>query len=726
VVLSNPLGQILNELAGAVISAFEGLLAQMGDWFGLLTSGVPQGYAADAFYWSDIFHYRRTYQFPYELYRQARGARDQAVTDVDREDAEARMAFAVGWMSHCATDVVGHPFTNAKCGGPYRDHWQRHHLIENHMDSQCYSANHGGTQYGEYGVSALHFWAAFRGGGGREDMPAYDYFAGLPAYDTSDTPTGAARRRVFFDLDSGPLPDHLIDGLLDAMAAVHPDGPRILAQDPGFSATVGAGTPDGRPNRAAMDEMWTIVYSFLKMSGSDGLSPSRPQPPGVFTDHSFPTPPGGDYGVDDDPARGADVDNDDSFTLLDLILALFAWIVYIFQVVEWLVTVLPGLILDVATFPAREVIHWTVVVPLWNLYLLGRRALVMAGFLVPGPDEIDLGLTTLGTASGTFNIGALLDDPTATTLTAALATEPSGRASSASEFGLDSLYPRNIVRDRPADIAPVDLAGILGLTGRLQYAGDGAEELKPSEWIAPWRYPLTNQAGATVPQEGAPVHVGLTSSVTMRRRSCPVVPATRAPATRSRTARHLRRHRRRSGCCCHKTGIWAAPSTTAHTWQAGWPPRRVRATSSFRYRTSTWTPTVAMRGGAGTGIATTRGRRSRETRVGCGCGNAFPRSTSTQRSRIRRGCSSTVSPVRHRSSSTRTRTTRGASTGPATRSTASGMTRRRTSVSTTSTVISRRSQTPTAMIPAMESTTVRNGGEPNGWTGCPHGGGTST
>ena len=32
--------------------------------------------------------------------------------------------------------------------------------------------------------------------------------------------------------------------------------------------------------------------------------------------------------------------------------------------------------------------------------------------------------------------------------------------------------------------------------------------LKPSEWIAPWRYPATNQAGAGVAQEGAATHVG--------------------------------------------------------------------------------------------------------------------------------------------------------------------------------------------------------------------------
>lgn len=78
----------------------------------------------------------------------------------------------------------------------------------------------------------------------------------------------------------------------------------------------------------------------------------------------------------------------------------------------------------------------------------------------------------------------------------------------ASTFGLDPAYPRNIVRDHPADVSTPDLTSALDLTGPLRYAGDGSAEFKPSEWIAPWRYPISNQAGQPVPQEGAPVHVG--------------------------------------------------------------------------------------------------------------------------------------------------------------------------------------------------------------------------
>ena len=62
----------------------------------------------------------------------AQGERDAA--DQMQERAEQFLAFAMGYMTHVATDTVAHSFVNAQCGGPYRDHPQRHHLIENHID----------------------------------------------------------------------------------------------------------------------------------------------------------------------------------------------------------------------------------------------------------------------------------------------------------------------------------------------------------------------------------------------------------------------------------------------------------------------------------------------------------------------------------------------------------------------------------------------------------------
>ncbi|MDQ2870141.1 MAG: hypothetical protein M3S32_05320 [Acidobacteriota bacterium] len=507
--LANQFADILNDLTKSVTEAFRGLIAKMGDWFGVLSSGPPQAFPNSAFYWADQFHYRRTYQFAFVLFQQAHAALDAATNDEERFDAQTRMAFAVGWLTHCATDVTGHPFTNAKSGGPFRDHWQRHHLVELHFDSQNYSAHNSGPCYGEVGTSAMHFWVAFRKRmdgpyTGREDAPAYDYFTGFPSYDNSDTPTAAARRHELFDLDTGDFPDHLVDALLRAMTDVHPDGPQILTQDPQYSADDASGRPNGQPNAKAMVQMWAVVYTYMKLTGSDGLSPRRPTPPLLTTDHSFPTPPGGGYGVDDDPARGADVEGDSSFSILDLFLAILAWAIYLAEVIIWLVTILPSLGLDLLTKWARDIVY-QIQLAAWYLFILARRALVMTGFLIPKPEELDLGLTTLGTGEGAFDVAGALDDPLGDGFDLPIIDEPSGRATSTSPFGLDRLYPRNVVRDH--FIVDPSISDLLGFTFPMHYAFE-TTEFKPSEWIAPWRYPVKNQAGETVIREGAGCHAG--------------------------------------------------------------------------------------------------------------------------------------------------------------------------------------------------------------------------
>jgi hypothetical protein len=130
-----------------------------------------------------MFHYRNTFHFPKVLWQLANadladaqnklaaltaGGRvpaDDELMAAEKlvADAETELAFALGWMTHCGTDVTGHPFTNAKCGGPFRLHWQRHHLVENHFDAAAYNVAHmGDTVFEELGTSALHFRIAFR------------------------------------------------------------------------------------------------------------------------------------------------------------------------------------------------------------------------------------------------------------------------------------------------------------------------------------------------------------------------------------------------------------------------------------------------------------------------------------------------------------------------------------------------------------------------------------
>lgn len=93
--------------------------------------GHNKGWDEQSFLWFDMLHYRRTGQFGRALWRAAAALEDA--------DLRARaQAYALGYITHVGADVTGHPFVNAIAGGPFRLHWQRHHLVENHLDAFWY------------------------------------------------------------------------------------------------------------------------------------------------------------------------------------------------------------------------------------------------------------------------------------------------------------------------------------------------------------------------------------------------------------------------------------------------------------------------------------------------------------------------------------------------------------------------------------------------------------
>jgi len=141
-------GDILHSLSDALkefLNTVEALIASMAldsyDFLGLFNLIMQAGGDDEAsFYWSDMLHYRRTSQMAQALLRRA----EQMIT-VNKAQGEQFLAYALGYACHLGVDVVGHSFVNEQAGGPYRTHWQRHHLVENHLDAWVYSQTTGGT-----------------------------------------------------------------------------------------------------------------------------------------------------------------------------------------------------------------------------------------------------------------------------------------------------------------------------------------------------------------------------------------------------------------------------------------------------------------------------------------------------------------------------------------------------------------------------------------------------
>lgn len=228
--LFSELGQAFTELGNALLAlAAEEILSSTDvfEWFALK---MRKGYDEQAFLWSDMTHYRRTSIVPARLIAHAR----QMMTSRDpqvREHADQLIAFALGWVCHVGTDVIAHSFVNEQCGGPFRTHWQRHHLIENHIDAWNYEQTKPGgalmpdefcgyqDSYPGLNQSALYF--SMQIPQGIDALPQAQKQGDLrqPLPDGDDSTT-QAQRKALLDTD-GELPLWLAETIVQVFIEVY-------------------------------------------------------------------------------------------------------------------------------------------------------------------------------------------------------------------------------------------------------------------------------------------------------------------------------------------------------------------------------------------------------------------------------------------------------------------------------------------------------------------------
>ncbi len=484
--LLGQLGDLASNAIAYLIAKLESLITRQHDVFGILGSGVSEGVDEQSFFWSDMLHYRRTFAFGRTLYEKARASGDQR-----------QLAYALGWMSHLATDVTGHAFTNEKCGGPYRLHWQRHKLVEDHMDAKVYDSEHGTHAiYNMLSNSAQHLWIAFNpDGSSRQDcfaaQPGPTYPTGYETYDVLG-------RRAAWNVDS-EMPDHLAQFLSDALRDTYNDVAAKVSSSTGHVAShptiLDQYVPgsEGFADPGSIETTYWWLYHYLKWTTTDYYKIRRPSPPPVVTLPPFPSPPGSGTPT---PGPG---DEDDSTWAdgLSLLLAILAWLLYAAQVIAWALSVLPSVISSLGTYPVRQTVYEYLEVPLYNSWLALHWYLAHIGFAPPMQSEMNSGLMTLGLspADAWEQLEDDLDDLSGGIVTPApVATEPSGAARQ---------LPREVVVDDPATVST--LSGLVSLLG--------GPARTPSEFLRPWLYPERNLAGDPVPVEQDAV-----------RRSSPYVP----------------------------------------------------------------------------------------------------------------------------------------------------------------------------------------------------------
>jgi hypothetical protein len=373
--LPETVGDISGELKGILTTLLEDLALRQKDLWEFFSLGLNKGWDDQAYLWSDMLHYRATGQFGQQLWTNARAQTDQGL-----------WAYALGYLTHIATDTTAHVLVNAVSGGPFRTHWQRHHLVENHMDAYWYlhdtaaRAPRTMAGYGQWTESALYFDIGFDEKNG--DAPLIRPLT-LPS---GRTLREKWQRKRMLDKDS-KLPDKVADLLIATITDVYyppsPNAhPRILRTNVGDPT-------EGLPTAETIKEAYDLFWQYLKLSTTDGLAHEPPPPPPLFPNLDFPTIT--------DPGDPPD-DNDGDFwkDVLDVILAIILVLAFIVEVAIYLATVIPAMAADLATYPGRLAAYYTVELPLYQMLKSFRMVLVMIGYLHPMADEISQSLIRVG------------------------------------------------------------------------------------------------------------------------------------------------------------------------------------------------------------------------------------------------------------------------------------------------------------------------------------------
>jgi hypothetical protein len=422
---------VIEELKVALKTVGEEELLTFKDIFTNFDTCVQKGFDEQSFLWSDMSHYRRPSAMCRALVKQAEALRAG-------EDGENRfrqfLAFSLGYITHIGTDVVGHSFVNEQCGGPFRNHPQRHHLIENHIDAWNYSQTLPGA------LNPSDPWGA-NGTYPDVSMSALWFAVQL----TPDDPHGKQRpdplpedptdRKKALDVD-GEMPDWMADAIVLAMKDAFEDHPhpKIFGGD-SFQSTIDNGlltkvvmevtghgldrpfkelldaiapaptfpVPQGFPLPWQIQTIYKIMISFYKFSFNGSWELQKPRKPDFII-----TPPASDFENLLQPPDFSGVDSSNPIEdVCSAIIALFEWAVKELEAGIKLAEDLIKMAVSPSTYLLRLGVYQLAMM-VWDVITKTHDILAHTGFLAPHseqfyndgelrlPNEIDLPLITLG------------------------------------------------------------------------------------------------------------------------------------------------------------------------------------------------------------------------------------------------------------------------------------------------------------------------------------------
>jgi hypothetical protein len=427
-------GVVLDELKLALKTIAEEELLTFVDIFTNFDTCVQKGFDEKLFLWSDMSHYRRPSALCQAFVKQA----DALAAAGKDTESEQFLAFALGYMTHLGTDTVAHSFVNEQCGGPFRNHPQRHHLIENHIDAWNYKETgpdgrltpdpwgHSAT-YPDLSMAALWFDVQLTPdddvhpeGEQRPDPLPDDPDGRKAALDKDgEMPDWMAESIVlalmdcFQDPNEHPhiyqgddfqktIEDNLLTKYIEQITGSGPDKPL-----PELLADIAPAPPfpvaNGFPLPWQVKTIYKVMYSFYRLMYNGTWELEKPKKPDIII-----FPPASDIS---DLLQPPDLSGIDPTNPIDdicgLLIALIEWAIKEIGAAVKLVEDLIEMLASPVSYPIRLALY-ELAMMVWDVVMRTHEVLAHTGYVSPHaeqfypdgelrlPNEIDEPLITLG------------------------------------------------------------------------------------------------------------------------------------------------------------------------------------------------------------------------------------------------------------------------------------------------------------------------------------------
>lgn len=423
-------GVVIDQLKNDLITLAEEELLTYKDIFTLFDTCVQKGYDEQSFLWSDMSHYRAPSRLAQAFFNQVTRLNQAGQTT----EANQFLAFALGYVTHIGLDTVGHSFVNEQCGGPYRNHPQRHHLIENHIDAWNYDQTAPGKlltpdpwgyspTYPQSSMSALWFAVQMTpdapNGSERPDPLPADPTERKKALDVDgEMPTWMAEAIVLAMMEAFQDQPHpmilggsdfqdqvdagLMTKIIEWVTGAAPNQP-IAQLIEGIAPTPSFRVPHGFPLPWQIQTIYRVMITYYKLTTNQPWTLQKPQAPAVII-----VPPASDVqNLFQPPDLGGIDPSNPIGDICSDIVSLFDWAVKELEAAGQLIDDIIKMLASPVSYPIRYALY-ELAMMVWDTVMRTHEILVHTGFFVPNaqqtypsgellwPSEIDVPLITLG------------------------------------------------------------------------------------------------------------------------------------------------------------------------------------------------------------------------------------------------------------------------------------------------------------------------------------------